>query len=356
LFRKFNVFSLIISILVIAASGCTGARIAAEMEITNIPDAIDIFNGPTGNINGHNYLCVVVGILEKRYETGILIFDIQNPTKPKQIAYISSPDGDIISGLLLENNIFFITHSNYLELLDISIPASPKETGRIENIDAQSMIISGHNAYINDQGNIVVADISSPAAPVIVNTWQAGENPTKMIAEGDNLILLASKAVHIVDISTPTSLIEVGDIPNPGYSPRIWVPGYFSDIALSGKYLFIAAQEYGMHVFSLTNPVNPVEIAEYKWQKESSGSMLIKGNLVYLLGNKSVLVIDISNPGNPQISGSVDLPYRKNYPTYRYHSFSEADYYLYIPTMIDDKNNLRKLAIEIIDVTAFRAK
>jgi hypothetical protein len=347
----------LIMLLVITMPGCACARIAAEYEITNIPHAIDIYSGPTGYVNGQAYLCVEISIQKKSTETGIIIFNLQDPDKPKQIAYLESPDGGSISGLCSKDNIFYVAYSNYLSLLDVSNPSTPREIGRISAIDAQSMTISGEYAYIcDDEGNILVAEISTPASPVIVTTWEASDFPYKMITDSTNLILFTNKGVHIVDISTPTSLKEVGYVSNPGYSPRVYVHGGFKDIAVFGKYLFIAADTHGMQVFDITDPVTSLKIAEIIGPEDYSSSILVKGNLAYLMGDKSVFIIDVSNPVKPEKIGSIDLPHNTSYPNYLYKQFVEANNYLYIPTRISVKEGLVKLVIEILDVTTFRDK
>ena len=144
--------------------------------------------------------------------------------------------------------------------------------------------------------------------------------------------------MNITDISSPNSLKEIGFIPNPdgaleeGQDP-------FQDIAVAGKYAYITSRESGLHVFDISNPSSPKEIARLDTKEEAS-SILVSGNHVYVIdwrkmtsmkGNTTpILIIDISNPDEPKELASVELPvYSGNF------HFTEANNHIYFLSNTD---------------------
>jgi hypothetical protein len=356
LLEKLWVSVITFALLFITFTGVVRPKIVAEYKVDKIPNATAIYSGITGKIGGRNYLFAGMAIQEKKPSSGILIFDIQNPSRPVQIAFLKYPDENNYWGLMLKDNIFFARCSNYLQILDVSVPSSSREIARIDIINPQLVTCSGKYAYIysrvDNEYNITAADISLPESPVIVSTWKFSQPIRKMIAAGDKLLLFAGD-VHIVDISSPPSLREISHITSPGM-PRIHVSGIFSDIGVSGQYLYVGASENGMLVFDIADPANPRKIAEIAGPKYQVRYILVKGKLVCLLGDQAVYFIDVSNPAKPKKIGLVNLPYNPHSSEYGYFGITEANNFLYIPTQIGIE--VQKNAIKIIDATAFRGK
>jgi hypothetical protein len=353
--RKLWVLVILMVVLTISIPGCARARIVAEMEISQETNATGIGHEITGTINGRDYLFILITTQNSSSKTGILIFDIQNPMKPKQIAYILSPDNNFVSRPEIKNNILVIPGSKFLSMIDISNPSSPREISRVDTITGNAITFHENYAYISDfKDSIQVLDFTSIEQPVVVNTWNSQISVIKMLADNNNLILCAHDGIHVIDISSPSSLKEKSYFTYPGYSPRLFSIEAFTDIAISGQYIYISKIN-GMQISSISDPVNPQKLAEIKFDN-NFGRIIVKRNFAYVLGDRSIFVIDISNPGNPRISDSINLPFKNLSNTYSYADIAEANNYLYISTRIDDSTISSRLAVEIIDATAFRGK
>jgi hypothetical protein len=348
---------LVMAMLLTTMSGCARARIVVDMEITGVSNANGIGSGIAGKINGTDYLFITLGTQDKNSKTGVIIFDIRNPAKPQQIAYIPSPDNNLISSLTLKDNLLFVMGSKFLQVFDLTLPDSPQEIARTDTIIGRAIAISGKYAYYClDIDTIVVMDISVISSPVIAGKWKSQTIPyytAKMFITGNYLISFG-QGVHIFDISSPVSLKELGYFNYPGADPRLHIPGRFQDIAVSGNYIYITASEEGLQIYDISDPSNPQKIAGISEQIEY-GVLYLDGKLAYILENESIVIINISNPAVPKKLTSLNLPYQRYSNPYSYAGFAEANNYLYVFTRIS-KDGLIKLVIKVIDVSAFKAE
>jgi hypothetical protein len=82
----------------------------------------------------------------------------------------------------------------------------------------------------------------------------------------------------------------------------------FSDVAVSGDHAFVADGSIGLQVMDISNPSNPVLAGSYDVPNDAS-SVAVAGNYAFVAGGESGLyVIDISDPSNPVLAGNFDTP------------------------------------------------
>lgn len=99
----------------------------------------------------------------------------------------------------------------------------------------------------------------------------------------------------ITDIENPTELYKI----ESGY-------GYYSDIALSGKYLFIVSSAgEDFLIYDVSNPANPVAV----FTNPNAGEVIriiVRGRYAYILryGDTRLDIYDVANPDNPVLVGN----------------------------------------------------
>jgi hypothetical protein len=85
-------------------------------------------------------------------------------------------------------------------------------------------------------------------------------------------------------------------------------PGFALHVAVSGKHAYVANHSYGLQVIDITNPQNPEIVGSVDTPGLAQG-VAVSGTHAYVTDWSSGLqVIDITNPQNPQIVGSVGTP------------------------------------------------
>jgi hypothetical protein len=221
----------------------------------------------TGTINGKNYLFEVeysLGPSDVKAKQVLLIQDIQDPDHSVHLEATNGALGNL-TGLMLYGNILFIEASNCIWILDISNPLQPNQISIFSPVNVTDMVISENYAYIAS-GKISVADISNLADPKIVeNTEIPG---TTLLVSGSLLFTLEPTDLYIADISSPTSIKQIGDFHNPGKPAYQTTQGhsmmlntFFNDMSVSGHYVYIDSGVYGQRTIDVSDPSNPKEIS-----------------------------------------------------------------------------------------------
>jgi len=80
-----------------------------------------------------------------------------------------------------------------------------------------------------------------------------------------------------------------------------------SGVAVSGTHAYVAAGDYGLQVIDITNPANP-QIVGSVHTPGLAGGVAVSGSYAYVADRYSLQVIDITNPAIPQIVGSAGTP------------------------------------------------
>ncbi len=83
--------------------------------------------------------------------------------------------------------------------------------------------------------------------------------------------------------------------------------GTARDVAVQGKYAYVAAQAGGLVIVDVSDPTHPVPVGGYASDDPNRGAVqgvAVAGNYAYLAdGYAGLFVIDVSNPTNPQRVG-----------------------------------------------------
>ena len=80
------------------------------------------------------------------------------------------------------------------------------------------------------------------------------------------------------------------------------------DVAVEGKYAYLADRAEGLHVIDVSNPASPVRVGGYDTSGDALG-VAVAGNYAYVAdGEEGLQVIDVSNPLNCVRVGGFDPP------------------------------------------------
>jgi hypothetical protein len=193
-----------------------------------------------------------------------------------------------------------------LVILDISDPANPFQVGSYEmSVDfARDVAVAGDYAYIaNDEGGLRILDVSDRANPVAVGTSDA---PTDAwaVAVVDDYAYVADRSgdMHIIDVFDPTS-------PTLESTFASSVPATLRDVAVTPgpgpAHAYLGASNH-LFVVDVTDPSNPSELGLYP---TTAQGVAPAGSLVYVAaGDDGLRVIDVSQPHTPSLVDTLDTP------------------------------------------------
>ncbi|NJL59402.1 MAG: hypothetical protein HC887_06930 [Desulfobacteraceae bacterium] len=198
-----------------------------------------------------------------------------------------------------------------LQVIDVSNPANPKivstvkASGNAASGLATSVAISGSTAYVTNsdvidftvRGGLQVIDVSNPANPKIIGYVNTQEAAISVAISGStayvtDLNLNGSGSLQIIDISNSVTPKIIGNIKTQGEARTV---------AISGSIAYVADSSVGLLAIDVSNPENPKIISTGNMP---AYSVALSDSIAYVSGNRGLQVMDVSNPANPKIIGA----------------------------------------------------
>ena len=296
---------------------------------------------------------------------GLIVIDISNPTNPTQLGLYSMKYFTYDVKISSDNTKAYVSTGQGLVILDISNLINPPKfdsyggtadnniiipstshvethTGILFNtIHNQSSILSSYNtvikyikdvvissngtkAYVIDGDGFSIIDISDITNPIKLNSYIVEEPETfqnialssdetkayiikqKQILKNNKIININSSLI-VVDISNPKNLTELN-------SYIFWegeeIGINFSSIALSkdDRKAYVIDGFNGLTIIDIANTANLTKIGSFNIQSALDIKLSSSGNRAYILTDRDLLVLDISNySSNPNKINSYNV-------------------------------------------------
>ena len=161
--------------------------------------------------------------------------------------------------------------------------------GGIDPSDLVDIAVQGDYAYVAGWTGLRVLSIEDPDAPYLVTTLPGDCH--RVTVAGDRAYVSRISGLSTVDISNPTLPVFVG-----AGEPMPNVYG----LAVRGDYLYGVSTSTGVHVFDLSDPDDPTEVAGLSFTG-SDGIALGDGHAI-VGGPSTCRLIDVTNPENPVLT------------------------------------------------------
>ncbi len=286
---------------------------------------------------------------------GIDVFDISVPTAPIHLGRMHTlqfPRGFGVHDDVLLAPVS-VSPGSFVQAVDVSPPTEPEPLGSLHlPIFSMAALVRGDLAYIgndlglgNGYGNLFVIDVSDPTNPSQIGalaTWTV----LGIGAMSGNYLALGcgDSGMRIVDVSNPAAPAIVGARNTPGQSSRITVSGNHAfiadawaglqimtvanpanpqivgtydtsgsaiDVAVEGSRAYVIdhlGQDGGLVILDVTSPNLPVLHANLSFPTNILGAVAVSGNLAYVSGTSTIFVVDVVNPTDPNVIGSIVVP------------------------------------------------
>lgn len=248
---------------------------------------------------------------------GLLVVDVSAPASPQLESM--TPTGTYPFGVDVQDGMAAVTaNMALLHTLDVSDPFEPKELGCFTPIPDLTPHNTPSNLGIDLEDGTVVAshwgfgvhtyDVTMPTLPQSLADVKIGPNLNPVARKGD-LIYTGDSQLLVFDITDPANPVQVGSGPS--------VQQYFVSIRLSGDTGYAAAPGE-IVIFDLASPVSPQELTRIS-ASEFTKSIAVEGNLLGVYWEteywnstghlSSFELYDVSDPNNPVLLSSLELPY-----------------------------------------------
>ncbi len=248
------------------------------------------------------------------------ILDISNPSSPMLVGQYVVPAGLFVADVYATGGRIYVAtgkmvvgYATLLIVVDVTDPSNPVEMGSHSMFgNAHGVFVSGRYAYIASRSplpggggipgssGLRIVDISNPSSPIEVGFWPSvGQVYCVYVAGsyafvgGDHYPTSTTGTLRIIDISDPSNPVEVGFRD---------VPAQVSGITVVGSHAYLASYNAGLRIIDVENPNDPVEIGSLLLGIASDVS--VDGNLAYVSNDTGgLLIIDVTDNANPIEAG-----------------------------------------------------
>lgn len=159
--------------------------------------------------------------------------------------------------------------------------------------------------FIADDNSLLIYNTSDPERPKIATRFND--------FGGSDRVLGLSISDEKLYVAAGPGWVYVLNISDPGNPREIYHYSYFSsanDVAVAGRYMYVADSNTGMLIFDLSDEANPLLVGKfYVQQSDVSGyiqglggiAVAASGNYAFLTGARRMgfYIIDVSDPSTP---------------------------------------------------------
>ncbi len=173
----------------------------------------------------------------------------------------------------------------------------PRVVGSLGDRAIQRVAVQGSYAYCATSGGMLVFDVSDPTDPTIVGSCDA-DGWAGDVAVSGSYAYLGAQELSVIDISDPTDPRQVAAITDDGAST--------GGIELSGDYAYLARDVAGLTITDISNPFAPEDLAILPQEDLGRArDVAVSGDYAYVAGTDGLKVIDVSDPAAPTIVGNL---------------------------------------------------
>jgi hypothetical protein len=236
-----------------------------------------------------------------RHDSGLIgkcrleLVDISNPSVPTLLGFYESP-GTLKESSFSANLSCLLLEDGPLEVVDWSNPSKPQRTGTIA-FDGVGDLVGlsswASHVYLAIYDRLKVFDLSAPATPRLVSELALPDYIQELRVRGNRAYVVWSNGIRIFDVSNPAKPLAVGT----WLSPDGNIDG--SSLGLGGNHAYLNTYQRSLLVLNIADPGNPF-LAGTCSVHAPVVSVAAEGRYAYLAeGAAGIEVIDVADPAQP---------------------------------------------------------
>ena len=233
------------------------------------------------------------------------VIDIGAPGNPSILGTVAMPGPPDAVDIVIYGNYAYMAASRGLLVVDVSDLKNPIITSTVDTpSSATSVASSGRYIYVADYSGLRVIDATDPAYPAVIYSFDTTA-PVHGIAIVDGYLYAAndSNGLSIFDIRYGENPILTATIELP--KNNFDLPGTAYDVVVSGNYAYVADSRSGIHIFDVSNPADPIIIGSVE-TPGNARAITVSGNYAYVADGSGLQIINIGNPAYPVMVDSIN--------------------------------------------------
>ncbi|MCP4111095.1 MAG: hypothetical protein GY749_37145 [Desulfobacteraceae bacterium] len=270
---------------------------------------------------------------------GLKLIDLSDSESPDIIGSLELSE---CYGMAISGTKAYITNKDRLQIIDIIDPSTPNIIGSLELSDAGDVAVEGTIAYVaNGWSGLQIIDVSVPEKPTIIST----ENLFRYVTE----IFVSDMTAYVISVNISASnltILDISDSANPAFVKSVDflyhinsaikvfgknaymaggdslnviditnssivgyvdTPGSASEVTVADTVAYVADGFSGLQVIDVTK-LAPFPIISHV-QTFRAYDVKVSGSIAYVAHREGLQVVNVSDPNNPSIISSVDIPY-----------------------------------------------
>lgn len=221
---------------------------------------------------------------------GVFIFDVHQSKRPRRIGRIHA---GVTFGICVENGLAYISGENGLIIADVSDPANPKKISETA-IDGKTheVLHKGSTLYVTSSEGLEIFDVSDPDKVTLTGTVRNSGSRAVDVLDGIAYLACPGTGVEVIDVTIPASPRKVATVAG---TKGAW------DVHRHDDVLYVGCHAAGIKILSLRDSMRPQIIGSYN--DEDGGEALGvwgDGMHLYIADNFGIEVLDVKDPVHPE--------------------------------------------------------
>jgi hypothetical protein len=201
------------------------------------------------------------------------------------------------TSLAVAGNLLCSMDHDGLAVIDVTDPRAPRYAGR-NNVGRGIMTAAGSFAYVASGTVLSVIDLADLPALAIRGSTALPQECSALTILGSHLFAACGSTLQSIDVTDPSHPTIVGFGSTRG--PAV-------DMAAQDSLVFLLHADIlqGHEVIDVSDPLHPESLGRFYGTPATDIEVL--GGHAYVLTNTALLVIDVSDPRAPILTGSVGV-------------------------------------------------
>ncbi|MBD3335612.1 MAG: hypothetical protein GF355_08850, partial [Candidatus Eisenbacteria bacterium] len=236
-----------------------------------------------------------------RGSDGLRAVNVSDPANPKVVG--TYPTYGSSRSAYVDGDYAYVAQGTHgVVVIDASDLAQPHDVGKYETPGiVQDVMVAGGYAYVaDDDGGLRIADVSDPTNPTEISVTSI---------PGASLVdVSAGRAYVIDDVLNEPDILRIFDVSDPSLPAELGshlFESSVSEIAVSGEYLYAAAEDSGLIVVDVTDPAAPLEVGSYL--AENVRDVSVREDHAFVASTDwdgGFMIFDVADPADPTLIGN----------------------------------------------------
>jgi len=272
-------------------------------DISNPYQPLHISNWDSG------YFHTGVSVLNKLiclsgYGVGLEIIDLTIYSNPTFISSWNDSTGTalgVYASLINDEKIAFLANDNSgLEIIDFTNIHNPTKIGEYNGLtNVVDVVVENNIAFLCSDDGIAILDVSDPTSPIELDIYTSDGDCTD-IAINDSLAI-------ITDFYKGIKLLDISNLNDVQFLSKFFDNGLAKKLTIKDDLVFVADGPAGLEIFNISNPRKLDKIGQYNQPPLVSTDIMIQNDIAVLSADlDGVIFLDISNPTNPVVINTYD--------------------------------------------------